>query len=100
MKFLSARDFRDQSSEVWKGLESEQEMVVTDNGRPIAILSPVTEETFEETLAAIRRSKAMAAVAEIQRSSVQKRTDSLTADEIDAEIAEVRRARRQRSESL
>jgi len=100
MKFLSVRDLRDKSSEVWKGLESEREMVVTDNGRPIAILSPVTEETFEETLAAIRRSRAMAAVAELQRSSVQQGTDSLTAEEIDVEIAAVRRARRQRSDSL
>ncbi|HKH45183.1 MAG TPA: type II toxin-antitoxin system Phd/YefM family antitoxin [Thermoanaerobaculia bacterium] len=100
MKFLSVRDLRNKSSEIWKGLESEREMVVTENGRPIAILSAVTEETFEETLAAIRRSKAIAAVAELQRSSVQRGTDSIPAEKIDAEIAAVRRARRQRSDSL
>ncbi|MEA2561201.1 MAG: hypothetical protein QOH06_2705 [Acidobacteriota bacterium] len=95
MKFLSVRDLRSKSAEVWKGLTAEREMVVTSNGRPIAILSAVTEETLEETMAAIRRSRAVAAVSEIQRQSVQKRKDTITPAEIDAEIVSVRRARRQ-----
>jgi hypothetical protein len=70
-------------------------MVVTSNGRPIAILSAVTEDTLEETLAAIRRCRAVAAVSEIQRQSVQRGKDTITPAEIDAEIASVRRARRQ-----
>jgi hypothetical protein len=95
MKFLSVRDLRSKSAEVWKGLTAEREMVVTSNGRPIAILSAVTEDTLEETLAAIRRSRAVAAVSEIQRRSVERGTDALTPAEVDAEIAAVRRARRQ-----
>jgi antitoxin (DNA-binding transcriptional repressor) of toxin-antitoxin stability system len=94
MKFLSVRDLRSKSAEVWKGLAAERELVVTSNGRPIAILSAVTEETLEETLAAIRRSRAVAAVSEIQRRSVQRGTDVITPAEIDAEIAAVRRNRR------
>jgi antitoxin (DNA-binding transcriptional repressor) of toxin-antitoxin stability system len=97
MKFLSVRDLRSKSSEVWKGLTTESEMVVTSNGRPVAILSAVTEDTLEETLAAIRRSRAVAAVSEIQRQSVQKGKDAVTPAEIDAEIASVRRARRQQN---
>jgi len=99
MKFLSVRDLRSKSAEVWKGLTAEREMVVTSNGRPIAILSAVTEETLEETLAAIRRSRAVAAVSEIQRRSVQRGKDGLTAAEIDAEIASVRKARRPQGHS-
>jgi antitoxin (DNA-binding transcriptional repressor) of toxin-antitoxin stability system len=94
MKFLSVRDLRSKPAEVWKGLTAEREMVVTSNGRPIAILSAVTEETLEETLAAIRRSRAVAAVSEIQRQSVRSDRDAMTSEEIDAEIASVRRARR------
>ncbi|HVG08642.1 MAG TPA: type II toxin-antitoxin system Phd/YefM family antitoxin [Thermoanaerobaculia bacterium] len=97
MKFLSVRDLRSKSAEVWKGLTEEREMVVTSNGRPIAILSAVTEETLEETVAAIRRSRAVAAVSEIQRQSVQKGKETITAAEIDDEIASVRRARRQQA---
>ncbi|MBW8875883.1 MAG: type II toxin-antitoxin system Phd/YefM family antitoxin [Acidobacteria bacterium] len=99
MKFLSVRDLRSKSAEVWKGLAAEREMVVTSNGRPIAILSTVTDETLEETLVAIRRSRAVAAVSETQRRSVERGTDAITPAEIDAEIAAVRRARRQQGNS-
>ncbi len=95
MKFLSVRDLRSKSGEVWQGLTAERELVVTSNGRPIAILSAVTEETLEETLAAIRRSRAVAAVSEIQRQSVLSGRDAITPAEIEAEIAGVRQARRQ-----
>jgi antitoxin (DNA-binding transcriptional repressor) of toxin-antitoxin stability system len=98
MKFLSVRDLRSKSAEVWKGLEAERELVVTSNGRPIAILSAVTEDTLEETLAAFRRSRAVAAVSETQRRSVQQGTHTISPEEIDAEIAAVRRVRRQKED--
>jgi antitoxin (DNA-binding transcriptional repressor) of toxin-antitoxin stability system len=97
MKFLSVRDLRSKSGDVWKGLATEREMVLTSNGRPIAILSAVTEETLEETLTAIRRSRAVAAVSEIQRQSVERGKDAISPAEVEAEIASVRRARRQQS---
>jgi antitoxin (DNA-binding transcriptional repressor) of toxin-antitoxin stability system len=100
MKFLSVRDLRSKSAEVWKGLTAEREMVVTSNGRPIAILSAVTEETLEETMAAIRRSRAVAAVSELQRQSVQKGKSAITPAEINAEIASVRRARKKHGQPL
>lgn len=96
MKFLSVRDLRNKPAEVWKGLAAAREMVVTSNGRPIAILSAVTEDSLEETLTAIRRARAVAAVSEIQRRSVVQGMDAMTRDEIEAEIAAARRARRQR----
>lgn len=95
MKFLSVQDLTSKPADVWKGLASEREMVVTSDGRPVAILSAVTEETLEETLTAIRRARAVTAVSEIQSRSVRQGTDTLTPAEIDAEIAAVRQARRE-----
>jgi antitoxin (DNA-binding transcriptional repressor) of toxin-antitoxin stability system len=94
MKLLSVRDLRTKPAEVWKSLASAREMVVTSNGHPIAVLSSVTEETLEETLSAIRRARAVAAVSEIQRRSVEQGADAIGRDEINAEIAAVRRERR------
>ena len=48
MKFISVRDLRGKSAEVWKNLPTEREVVVTSNGRPIAILSAVNESNLEE----------------------------------------------------
>ena len=42
MRFISVREFRGKSGDVWKELAEEQEFVITSNGKPIAIVGPVT----------------------------------------------------------
>lgn len=93
MKFISVRDLRGKSAEVWKELPAEREVVVTSNGRPIAILSAVSESNLEESLSAIRQARATEAVMSLQRRSVEKGTDSIVMEEIDAEIKAVRKKR-------
>jgi len=93
MKFISVRDLRGKSAEVWKELPVEREVVVTSNGRPIAILSAVSESNLEESLSAIRQARAAEAVMSLQRRSVEEGTDSIAMEEIDAEIKAVRKKR-------
>ena len=90
MKFLSVRDLKTKSSQVWKELAGQKEMIVTSNGRPIALLSSINENNLEQVLAAFRRARATNAVASIQYESTQKGTDKITMDEINAEIEAVR----------
>lgn len=90
MKFLSVRDLRGKSAQVWKELPEEREMVITSNGRPIAILAAINEANLEESLAAFRQARAIEAVATLQRRSAEQGTDRLTMDEIDNEIRAVR----------
>jgi antitoxin (DNA-binding transcriptional repressor) of toxin-antitoxin stability system len=93
MKFVSIRDLREKSGEVWKTLPGEGEMVITSNGRPIAILAAVNESNLEESLTAFRRARAVEAVASLQRRSVEQGTDRISTKEIDVEIQAVRRKR-------
>lgn len=93
MRFLSVRDLRGKSAEVWKELPNEREMIITSNGRPIAILAAISESTLEESLAAFRQARAVEAVATLQRRSADQGTDKITMDEIDAEIKNVRKKR-------
>lgn len=93
MRFLSVRDLRGKSAQVWKELPDEREMIITSNGRPIAILSAITESNLEESLKAFRQARAVEAVARLQRQSVEQGTDRVTMDEIDAEIKAVRKKR-------
>ena len=95
MKFLSVRDLRGNSARVWRELPSEKEMVVTSNGRPVALLTAVDEGSVEESLAAWRRVRATQAIADIQMRSVQKGTDQFSMVGIDAEIRKARQERRQ-----
>ena len=94
MKFLSVRDLRGNSARVWRELPDEKEMVITSNGRPVAVLTAVDETTVEQSLAAWRRVRATQVISDIQRESVRKGTDQLSMDDIDSEIASVRQARR------
>ena len=40
-------------------------MVITNNGKPIALLTPLSDENLEETLSAIRRARAANALRQI-----------------------------------
>jgi antitoxin (DNA-binding transcriptional repressor) of toxin-antitoxin stability system len=94
MKFVTVRDLRSRSAEVWRDLEAERELVVTSNGRPVAILASVGDANLEQALAAFRQARAVQAVTALQRRSVEQGTDTLGADEMDEEIRAVRAARR------
>ncbi len=93
MKFISVRDLRGKSAEVWKNLPGEREMIVTNNGRPIAILAAVSESNLEESISAFRQARAVEAVANLQRRSLEQGTDSIAAKVIEAEIQDVRKKR-------
>jgi len=93
MKFISVRDLRGKSAEIWKNLPGEREMIVTNNGRPIAILAAVSESNLEESISAFRQARAVEAVVHLQRRSLEQGTDSISAKVIEAEIQEVRKKR-------
>lgn len=94
MKFLSVRDLKTKSSQVWKDLPDQKDMVITSNGRPIAILSSINENNLEQVLSAFRQARAMEAVTSIQYESVRKGTDKISLKEIDHEIKLVRSGRK------
>jgi antitoxin (DNA-binding transcriptional repressor) of toxin-antitoxin stability system len=69
-------------------------MVITNNGKPIALLTPLTDRNLEETLAVIRQAKAIQAVRKMQEISVSLGNDKMTLDEINAIIADTRKNRK------
>ncbi len=95
MRFLTVRDLRNKSAQIWKDLPEEQEMVITHNGRPVAILSSINESNLETYLNSIRRSRLVEAVSSIQQESVKKGKNKLTIDDINLEIKQARKALRQ-----
>jgi antitoxin (DNA-binding transcriptional repressor) of toxin-antitoxin stability system len=65
-------------------------MVITNNGKPIALLTPLTDTDLEGTLKAIRRARAQQALAALQEESSLSGRSALTMDEVDAEIKSAR----------
>lgn len=94
MKFVTVRDFRIRPGNVWRNLERSEEVVITSKGKPIAILTGVSDVSFEETLKALRRAKAELAVSRMRGASIKKGLSKLTTKEIEAEIIAVRKSRK------
>jgi antitoxin (DNA-binding transcriptional repressor) of toxin-antitoxin stability system len=93
MRFISVRDLNTKPKEIWNRIKDE-EMVITSNGKPIALLSAVTEETLEKTIRTIRRSRVVIALEEMQKKSTESGLDRLTDSQIESEIQAVRKSRR------
>ena len=94
MKFVSVRELRLKPREIWKRLQTERDLIITSNGKPIALLTGLSEETLEKTLTALRRTRALLAMEEMQRISVELGLDKLSDEEIEAEVKAARSYRR------
>ncbi len=93
MKFISVRDLRTRPASVWRDLKKENELVVTNNGKPIALLTPLSENNLEETLRVIRKAKATEALGAMRRKAAITGADAMTMDEITSEIKKHRSGR-------
>ena len=94
MEFVTIRDLRLKPGDVWDKLRKQREIILTSNGRPVAVIADVREDDVEETVAALRRARAQAAVSRLRRAAAAGGQDRLSAAEIGAEVAQVRRERR------
>ena len=94
MKFVTVRELRGSSAKVWRDLKEQDELVVTSNGRPVAILTPTDERGLEESLRELRQARALSAVRRMQEASMASGRNRLSAREIEQEIRAVRRGRR------
>jgi antitoxin (DNA-binding transcriptional repressor) of toxin-antitoxin stability system len=95
MKMISTRDLKLKASDTWQLLDKEGELVVTSHGKPVALLSNISEGDIEATLDAIRRARAQVAVSNMRRSARQEGLDRMSGDEIEGEIEAVRKSRPQ-----
>jgi antitoxin (DNA-binding transcriptional repressor) of toxin-antitoxin stability system len=94
MKFISVRDIRSTPARIWKDLPEEQEMIITNNGKPIALLMPVNDSDIEETLSVVRKARAINAVKKMQFFSIQNNLSDITEDDVEKEIQGTRKSRK------
>ena len=91
MKFITVRDIRTTPAQIWKQLPEEQEMVITNNGKPMALLTPLSDVNLEDTLKAVRTARAINAVKQMQEISMRNGNISLSDEDIRKEIKESRK---------
>jgi len=91
MKFVTVRDFRTYPKKIWDELREMKEMVVTNNGNPIALLTPLSGTNLEDTLKAVRLAKAKISVDKMREISLKKKNNKLTGKDINRIINETRK---------
>ena len=67
--------------------------MITNNGHPIALLTPLSDDNLEESLKAVRQARAINAVNKLQSESIKSGRIKITETEINAEIAATRKNR-------
>ena len=67
MNFYSVRDLRTDSKSMWADLNRGDEVVLTNNGRPSALMIDIPEGSFDEIVQAVRQAKAMIALNSMRR---------------------------------
>ena len=93
VRFVSVRELRSQSARILGDLDR-SEVVVTSNGAPVAILTPVTADSVDIVLRAQRQARAVLAMVELQDEAARRGLDRLSDVEIDSEIEAARRERK------
>lgn len=93
MRFVTVRELRSKGGEIWRALREGEEAILTINGAPEAVLVGIPADGFEDTLRAVRRALAQAAVSRMRQRAGERGLDRLTEPEV---AEEVRAARRER----
>lgn len=95
MGTISINDLKKQSADQWIKSVDKDELIVTSQGRPVAVLLPINAKSLEPTLSALRSVRAAQAQIALQQAADANGTSGLSLDDIDAEIKAVRQARHQ-----
>ncbi|MDR2670646.1 MAG: type II toxin-antitoxin system Phd/YefM family antitoxin [Oscillospiraceae bacterium] len=88
MQFVTVRDFRNASKAIWDKIKNDEEVVVTNNGKPTALLINIRDDDFDETIESVRQAKAMRALYRMRTKAEER--GFMSEAEIEAEISAAR----------
>ena len=88
MTFYSVRDLRTDTKAMWEKLSAGNEIVITNNGKPAALMVDIPADSFDEIVQAVRQAKAMIAFNSMRRKAAAR--GFMTEEEIEAEIQAAR----------
>ena len=74
MKFIPSRDLRLRTNKVFEDLKEEGEIIVTQNGLPVALMIPIDESSLNETLNSWKSIKLKNIVRDLRESAINKGT--------------------------
>jgi antitoxin (DNA-binding transcriptional repressor) of toxin-antitoxin stability system len=94
MEFISVRELRTKTDWMRRRLEGGTDLVLTKNGKPMALISPMTDKSMKSEMAALTQARALQALENTRSEAAQDGRARMGMDEIDAEIRAARRKRK------
>ena len=91
MNFYGIRDLSNNTKSVMSSVSTNKKVMITDNGKPSAIMLSINESNFETILAFVQKLEMQLAVTELQKQSLANFPDSISDDEIQKEIDATRK---------
>lgn len=95
MKFLSTRDLRNRPGYV-RELAQKDDLVLTVNGKPIALLLGLEDDDLEETARVVRQARAQRTLSRMRRQAAMRGLEKMPPAAIEAQIRAVRAKRKRR----
>jgi prevent-host-death family protein len=94
MSTITVSELKLKRTAQWREAARAGDLVVTEQGEPVAVLVPIDARSLEPTLSTLRSVRALQAQAALQETARQNSTHELTMADIDEEVAAAREARR------
>lgn len=94
IRMLTIRDFRNTPGKLWERLRRDSAVALSVNGVPRAVVFNVESGDLEEIVQLVTQVRAQRAVARMRADAARRGLDTLTPEEVDTEIAAVRKTRR------
>lgn len=88
MNFYSVRDLRTETKNLWENLSAGGEVVITNNGKPAALMIDIPAGCFDEVVQAVRQAKAMIAFNNMRSRAASR--GFMSEEDIEAEIRAAR----------
>ena len=96
MRFASIRDLRNRPKSIFGEKAGTEEVVLTSNGKPVALVVPIRGDRLEDELRVYRQARAQLAIEAMQRAAKTAGLDIMDQETIDGVIADVRQKRARR----
>ncbi len=91
MNFYGIRDLSNNTKNVMTSVSTNKKVIITDNGKPSAIMLSINESNFETVLSFVQKLEMQLAVSELQKQSLINFPDGLSDEDIQKEIEAARK---------
>ena len=91
MNFYGIRDLSNNTKNVMTSVSTNKKVIITDNGKPAAIMLSIIEANFETVLSFVQKLEMQLAVSELQKQSLTNFPDGLSDEDIQKEIEAARK---------